>query len=110
MRWTTAEQAHRRKDGSKRMLPPLTSASEAKVRCEHHSKPQAVCTRPMLFQEKRCLRTRFPGGLVMKNPPTNARDVSSIPWLGRSPGGGHGNPLQYILAQRIPRPEEPGGL
>ena len=36
--------------------------------------------------------------LVVKNQPTNAgdiRDVSSIPGLGRSPGGGHGNPLQY---------------
>ena len=25
----------------------------------------------------------------------NLRDVGSIPGLGRSPGGGHGNPLQY---------------
>ena len=36
--------------------------------------------------------------LVVKNPPTKARDgrdTSLIPRLGRSPGGGHGNPLQY---------------
>ena len=36
--------------------------------------------------------------LVVKNPPTNVgdvRDMDSIPWSGRSPGGGHGNPLQY---------------
>ena len=36
--------------------------------------------------------------LVVKNPPVNAgdvRDVGSMPELGRSPGGGHGNPLQY---------------
>ena len=36
--------------------------------------------------------------LVVKNLPVNAgdsRDVSSIPGSGRSPGGGHGNPLQY---------------
>ena len=35
---------------------------------------------------------------MVKNPPDNAgeiRDVDSIPGLGRSPGGGHGNPLQY---------------
>ena len=35
--------------------------------------------------------------LVVKNPPANAgdvRDTGSIPGLGRSPGGGHGNPLQ----------------
>ena len=25
----------------------------------------------------------------------NAEDLGSIPGLGRSPGGGHGNPLQY---------------
>ena len=40
----------------------------------------------------------FPGDTVEKNPPADAgdvRDVSSIPGLGRSPGGGHGNPLQY---------------
>ena len=36
--------------------------------------------------------------LVVKNPPANAgdiRDIGSIPGLGRSPGGGHGNPFQY---------------
>ena len=36
--------------------------------------------------------------LVIKNPPANsgdARDEASIPGLGRSPGEGHGNPLQY---------------
>ena len=32
--------------------------------------------------------------LVVKNPPANARDLDSVPWSGRSPGGGHGNPLQ----------------
>ena len=36
--------------------------------------------------------------LVVKNLPVNAGDVEdagSIPRLGRSCGGGHGNPLQY---------------
>ena len=36
--------------------------------------------------------------LVVKNPPVNAgdiRDLGSVPGSGRSPGGGHGNPLQY---------------
>ena len=31
---------------------------------------------------------------MVKHPPANAGDVSLIPGLGRSPGGGHGNPLQ----------------
>ena len=36
--------------------------------------------------------------LVVENPPANAGDIGepgSIPGLGRSPGGGNGNPLQY---------------
>ena len=44
-------------------------------------------------------RKGFPGGTSGKeNPPANARDVrdvGSISGSGRSPGGGHGNPLQY---------------
>ena len=32
--------------------------------------------------------------LVVKNLPVNG-DTVSIPGSGRSPGGGHGNPLQY---------------
>ena len=44
------------------------------------------------------MNTGFPGGIVAKNLPANAedaRDVSSIPGLGRSPGEGNDNPLQY---------------
>ena len=40
----------------------------------------------------------FPGGPVVKNLPTNTGDIreaGSIPGLGRSPGEGNGNPLQY---------------
>ena len=32
---------------------------------------------------------------MVKNPPANAGDVSSISGSGRSPGEGNGNPLQY---------------
>ena len=42
--------------------------------------------------------------LVVKNLPANTgdiRDVGLIPGLGRSPRGGHGNPLQYSC-QEIP--------
>ena len=38
------------------------------------------------------------GGSVVKNLPIkagDAGDVGLIPGLGRSPGGGNGNPLQY---------------
>ena len=42
--------------------------------------------------------------LVVKNLPANAgniRDLGSIPGLGRSPGGGHGNPLQYSCLENL---------
>ena len=42
--------------------------------------------------------TVFPGGSVVKHPPANAGDTGDmglIPGLGRSSGGGSGNPLQY---------------
>ena len=37
----------------------------------------------------------LPGGSVVKNLPANAEDTGLIPDPGRSPGGGHGNQLQY---------------
>ena len=61
----------------------------------------------------------FPGSSDGKESICNVVDPSLIPALGRSPGGGHGNPLQYsffffshysILDRRIPRVEKPGGL
>ena len=41
----------------------------------------------------------FPGSSVVKNPPANlgtSGDPSSVPGLGRSPGGKNGNLLQYF--------------
>ena len=37
----------------------------------------------------------FPGGSDGKESACYEGDLGSIPGLGRSPGGGHGNPLQY---------------
>ena len=42
--------------------------------------------------------------LVVKNMPANAgdiRDARSIPGSGRSPGGEHGNPLQYSCLDKL---------
>ena len=44
-----------------------------------------------------------------KESTCNVGDLCSIPGLGGSPGGGHGNPLR-ILAWRIPWTAEPGGV
>jgi len=41
------------------------------------------------------VRKDFPGGSMVKNLPANAGDTGSIPGLGRYPGEGNGNPLQY---------------
>ena len=38
--------------------------------------------------------------LVVKNLPANAGDTGLIPGLGRSPGAGNGNPLQYIAVSK----------
>ena len=37
----------------------------------------------------------FPDGSDGKKSASNAGDLGLIPWLGRSPGEGNGNPLQY---------------
>ena len=44
----------------------------------------------------------FPGGSVVKNPLANledAEDSGSMPGLGRSPGGGNGNPVLYFCLE-----------
>ena len=38
----------------------------------------------------------FPGGSVVKNLPANTGDVGLIPWVGKIPGEGNGNPLLYF--------------
>ena len=45
-------------------------------------------------------RVGFPGASMVKNLPAKAGDVGSIPRLGRSPGEGNGNSLQYSCLER----------
>ena len=58
-----------------------------------------VCTTWFLQVILKCIKIKidvgFPGGSVVKNPPSNAVDCGSIPGSGRSPGEGNDNPLQY---------------
>ena len=61
-----------------------------------------------LFQK--CGHWGFPDGSDGKESVCNAGDPSSIPGLGRSPGGEGMATHSNILAWRIPRTEEPGGL
>ena len=46
---------------------------------------------------------------MVKNLRASAGDVGSIPELGRSPRGGHGNQLQYSCLENPMDREEPGG-
>ena len=41
----------------------------------------------------------FPGGSDGKETACSAGDLGLNPGLGRSPGGGHGNPLQYFFLE-----------
>jgi len=41
----------------------------------------------------------FPGGTEVKASAGNVGDLGSIPGLGRSPGEGNGNPLQYYCLE-----------
>ena len=69
----------------------------------------------LVTSRPRYLRTGRPtpglGGSDGKESFCNAGDLGLIPGLGRSPGGGHGNPLQYsCLENSMDRGEEPGRL
>ena len=46
---------------------------------------------------------------MVKNPPDNAENAGSIPGLGKSPGEGNGNPLQYSCLEN-PMNRGAGGL
>ena len=47
------------------------------------------------FGEQIIIQLGFPGGSDGKESAYNVGDRGWIPGLGRSPGEGHGNPLQY---------------
>jgi len=49
----------------------------------------------------------FPGSSDSKESTCSVGDLGSIPGLGRSPRGGHGNPLQYSCLEN---PHGPGSL
>ena len=62
-----------------------------------------------IFNIQNPLLLGFPGGSDGKESACNAGDPGSIPGLGRFPGEGNGNPLQYSCLENA-MTEEPGGL
>ena len=64
----------------------------------HQYSSVARCTQSFRINRRPCPIGGVPSGTVIMNPPANAgdtREAGSIPELGRFPGIGHGNPLQY---------------
>ena len=58
----------------------------------HHGKPHGHSSKTKI---ELSYDLGIPGGSVGKESACNVGDLGSIPGSGRSPGGGHGHPLQY---------------
>ena len=61
----------------------------------------------LLYNMRSRVVLSVPGGSVVKNLPASAEDLDLIPGSGRSPGGEHGNLLQYSC---LDNPMDRGGL
>ena len=59
------------------------------------------CLRSPNFSLTYVLSYTFPCSSVGKESACSAGDPGSIPELGRSPGGGNGNPLQYPCLENL---------
>ena len=71
-----------------------------------------LCVNSYIIHQHTYIIWGFQMALLVKNLPANAeyiRDMGLDPGLGRSPGGGHGNPLQYSCLEN-PWTEETGRL
>ena len=89
-------------DGEKRQGPGQRAGTNGRDICTptvgmqswpqwHHKKEPVLC------------HFIFPSGTVVKNSPVSAGDAGdsgSVPGLGRSPGRGNGNPLQYSCLKK----------
>ena len=53
------------------------------------------------FLKVKIFKKGFPGVSDGKESDCNAGNLGSIPGLGRSPGGGHGNPPQYSCQENL---------
>ena len=69
------------------------------LQSEPPGKPQKMGMRYQNQSQEVWKLPGFPGGSDGKEPACNVGDLGSIPELGRSPGEGCGNPLQYSCLQ-----------
>ena len=82
--------------------PPAKLFPSGQSHLRGHSCGKSPLPSPGRFSEWYFCLSGFPGGSSGKYPPANAgdtRDASSVPGLGRSLGGEHGNPLQYCCLE-----------
>ena len=64
--------------------------------------PMSILSPHQIVLDSTKFQGGFSGGSVVKNPPANTGDAGSIPGgKGSSPGGGHGNPLQYSCLENL---------
>ena len=70
-----------------------TQVKQGRERCIQF--PGQTCTRIFFFFFQLGYSFFTVGDPDGKESTCNVRDLGSVPGLGRSPGGGHGNPLQY---------------
>ena len=77
------------------LIPSRQRTQMAEQACRGPREGPLRQLRPQCFKD--LIKHRgFPSGIVVKNASAaDPRDMGSIPGSGRSPGGGHSNPLQY---------------
>ena len=78
------------------------NSSEPHHFLSHTGNEDKLYTQQLLFYTQYDYYLGFPGDTVLKNLPANAedaRDMGLIPGLGRVPGEGNGNPLQYYCLE-----------
>jgi len=93
--------------GIPRVLPPLAQSGLLDSECSEEDCRNKPVTPHGGIQKK---GRGFSGGSDGKESACNVGDLDLNPGLGRSPGEGNGNPLQYSCLKKIPWTEKPGGL
>ena len=68
-------------------------------RCSKSSSVKALIQKEVAVSLFLSMPKGFPDGAAVKNLPANAGDSGSIPGLGRFPGAGNGNLLQYFCLE-----------
>jgi len=90
-----ARERGRKREGTMPQFPTALQVLVLPPASAHH--PPKTITLEYFLSPNKChsLFLGFPGSSAGEESACNAEDPGLIPGSGRSPGGGHGNPLQY---------------